>query len=419
MLVTMFKNVRLGWIALIFFIPQPNMWYKFHEFPLGKDFLDFLFLSIFIGALIQKKEPMPNVGNNFIIIVFLIASYFSLLNSSLRFSLPLPVTTSNFLLFEWKNYAQMILLYFITLMAVRDDKDIQNILYTMAIAIFLIAFRNYRNFSGPSSFRYDRRASGPFFTVGLGANHFGSFIAHYASFFLGLFVFEEKTKIKLFYLLVLITCLHPLFFSYSRGAYLATFGAIIFIGCLKKRTLLIGLLIVVIGWQTLLPVSVVERISMTQDESGNIEASAGSRFELWDMAIAIFQQSPIIGVGYNGFAFSIPSDQRYISAGIELTDTHNFFVKLLCEQGLFGLVLFFLLMAKAFMSGFKLYRTASKSKYRGLGLGFCACIIATLASNMFGDRWSYFVMGSYFWIIWGLVDKCLYFEAKKELEEAR
>jgi hypothetical protein len=24
---------------------------------------------------------------------------------------------------------------------------------------------------------------------------------------------------------------------------------------------------------------------------------------------------------------------------------------------------------------------------------------------MFGDRWSYFVLGDYFWIIWGLVDR--------------
>jgi hypothetical protein len=37
---------------------------------------------------------------------------------------------------------------------------------------------------------------------------------------------------------------------------------------------------------------------------------------------------------------------------------------------------------------------------------------------MFGDRWSYFVLGDYFWITWGIVDRgILISEASKQKAE--
>ena len=43
MLVTIFKEAKWGLFLLVFLIPQSNVWYKFHRYPFGKDFMDFLF----------------------------------------------------------------------------------------------------------------------------------------------------------------------------------------------------------------------------------------------------------------------------------------------------------------------------------------------------------------------------------------
>lgn len=44
--------------------------------------------------------------------------------------------------------------------------------------------------------------------------------------------------------------------------------------------------------------------------------------------------------------------------------------------------------------------------------------MAFIITNMFGDRWSYFVLGDYFWITWGLVDRgILIAEASKQRAE--
>jgi O-antigen ligase len=152
-----------------------------------------------------------------------------------------------------------------------------------------------------------------------------------------------------------------------------------------------------LAWQTLLPATVVERISMTETAGGQLESSAAERVELWDHAINLFRQHPIFGVGFGAFGYTRPAGS--------LTDTHNFYLRMLSEQGVIGVGLFLVVLAAAFRSGWRLYDAAHTPFSRGLGLGFMACVVAVMVTNVFGDRWSYFVLGSYFFIFWGLVDR--------------
>jgi hypothetical protein len=80
-------------------------------------------------------------------------------------------------------------------------------------------------------------------------------------------------------------------------------------------------------------------------------------------------------------------------------------MKTLSEQGIIGLTLLAILFLKAFMSGSRLFRIGKSPFSRGLGLGFMGSVVAMIATNMFGDRWSYYAVGGYFWILWGLVDR--------------
>jgi putative inorganic carbon (HCO3(-)) transporter len=194
--------------------------------------------------------------------------------------------------------------------------------------------------------------------------------------------------------------IHPLFFSYSRGAYAAAAIALVFLGLVKNRKLLVLVTVIFVSWQTLLPVTVTERIAMTESPSGNLEASAAHRLELWEEAKDMFQENPFFGVGFGGFGLSV-------SSGETLTDTHNFYMKMLSEQGIIGISLFLLILALAFRSGWQLYREGQTSFYKGLGLGLAGCIVAASVSNLFGDRWSYFVLGGYLFVFWGMVDRAL------------
>ncbi len=396
-LAAIFKKAEWGLFLMVIMIPQPNVWYKLREYPMGKDFMDLLFFAIFVGILYQHKG-FEKTSNTIIIFLFLIISYLSLWNSSTQFSLPLPLTRSNELLEDWKNYAEMILLYFLVLGVVKNEDQQRTLIVLMSIVVLFIAIRSYRNFTGGAVFNYDKREGGPFEAVGLGANHFGAFIAYTCALFLGLAVIDQHKRRKIFYWAAVLFGLHPLFFSYSRGAYLAAFGILAFYGVLKKKSLLVVCLIILIAWQTVLPASVVDRIMMTETNSGELEGSAASRLRLWQQANSIFENNPVFGVGFGGFGLSVRDSQL-------LTDTHSFYMKTLCEQGIIGIIFLFMIFLKAFHSGWRLHKSGKSSFSRGLGLGFMGSVVALMITNLFGDRWSYFALGSYFWIFWAIVDR--------------
>lgn len=394
--VTIFQKVEWGLLLLVAMIPQPNIWYLLRGYPLGNNFIDLLVFAILLGIVFQGKG-FSRAPSSLVIIAFVIISYLSLWNASFNFSLPIPFTTANALFPDWKNYAEMILLYFLVFNVLKDEDQHRVFVVLISVVILLIAIRSYRNFTGGASFDYDKRVGGPFEAVGLGANHFGAFIAYYCTLFLGLFFFDTNRKRRLLFLATYLFGLHPLFFSYSRGAYLGALGALAFMGVFTKRSLLIIVMVIVIGWQTLLPASVVDRIMMTESASGRLDESAASRLYVWEHAYELFHDNPIFGIGFGGFGFTMPAGG--------LTDTHNFYMKTLSEQGVIGIIMLIIVLLAALWSGWRLLRIGSTPFYKGLGFGFVGCVIALIISNIFGDRWSYFALGGYFWIFWGIVDR--------------
>jgi O-antigen ligase len=391
------KRAEWALYLLILLIPLPNVWYKLQDFPLGKDILDVLELAVLLGIFVNKGGfDRPRWA--FTVTTLILIAYAALWNSALRFGLPMPVTDSNPFLADWKNYAQMIFLYFLAYNALKDENSQRTALTVLASVFLLIVVREFRNFAAGSSFSYDNRAAGPFWIVGLGANHFGAFIATYGAALLGLTLIDKHRTRRWIYAAGLLFCIYPFFYSYSRGAYVAAIAAIVVIGLVHKRVLLIGVLVLLVAWKTLLPPTVVERITMTRDESGQIEASAAHRLELWEHAEDLFKANPVFGIGFSGFGLTVERG--------ELTDTHNFYVKMAAEQGVIGLAAFAAILLCALASGWKLYRSARSDLRRGLGLGFMACTISMMVNNIFGDRWSYYMLGAYFWILWGIVDRC-------------
>jgi O-antigen ligase len=397
LLVTIFKDAKWGLLLMAMLIPMPNMWYKLQSYPYGKDIMDLLFFAVLLGIIIQKKG-FAKTDNSWMIIVFIVMNYASLWNSSMRFSLSIPLTTSNELLIDWKNYIQMILLYFLVLNVMKEEEQQKVLVVLMTLVVLFIAIRCYRNFSGGAVFSYEKRVGGPFEAVGLGPNHLAAFIVYTSAMFLGLYLFDNDKKRKWLYLVTVLFSLHPLFFSYSRGGYLAAMGVVAFYAILKKRSLLIVIIAILFLWQTVLPTSVVDRIMMTETESGELEGSAAHRLNLWEHAYDLFKENPVFGVGFGGFAYSVPEG--------ELTDVHNFYMKTLSEQGVIGLFFLLLMLFMAMRSGWLLFKKGEGMPfYQGLGFGFTGCIIAYAIKNLTGDSWSYFAVNGYFWIFWGLVDR--------------
>lgn len=409
---SIFKKAEWGFYILVGFISQPNIWFKFQDLPIGKDYLDLIFFAVLIGIFINKRS-LTITNNLYFIFIFILYNYLSLWNSSIRYFYPFPISTSNELVIIWKNFTMMILMYFIGINVIKNEQQQKIIILIIALVILNISLRNYRSFAGGMSFVDDHRLVGPFWAVQLGSNHFGAFIADYSAAIFGVALFKIDKKIRWLCLAAALLSVHSLLFSFSRGAYVGALLAMLFFGIFKKRNILVLLTIILISYHTLLPPSVVERVNMTKDESGQLETSAASRLRLWQNATDLFLQSPLYGVGFEGFRL-----YREGQYGAILTDTHNYFIKNLCEGGIIGFIILLIILYAAFRSGWRLYKTGSSQFQKGLGFGFLGCILSLIATNMFGDRFSYVELGSFFWIFWSLVDRGILIsnEAKHPVE---
>lgn len=390
--------------------PLPTLWYPTHQFMFGKDTQDLLIIATLLGAMINKGglQRTPHLGWILAIGVY---TYLALWNCALRFGLDAPVTQANPYLSDWKNYVLLMLVYVAAYNAVRTEAQVR-VLVTISIGVLLFMVqRELNSFVAGSSFSYGSRANGPFWVVGMNANHFGAFVAHFGALALGMALMEKHPVRRAFYAAAFVGSLYPLLFSYSRGAYVAVLAAMTVYGLTRHRWMLGLVAVFAIVWQGVLPESVVERITMTTEgEEGELEASAAGRVEVWEHARTLFLQSPIFGIGLNGFMTA--------RAGETLTDPHNYYLKVAAEQGVVGVALLLGMLLSFLASAWRLQRDAHSPFARGLGYGGVGMMVAVLATNAFGDRFSQLALGSTLFLMMAAIERMRTIEAQAAAEGA-
>ncbi|MEY4750854.1 MAG: hypothetical protein RIQ60_3068 [Pseudomonadota bacterium] len=385
---------KAEWSLYLFSVlaPLPSLWYPTHQFVLGKDTMDLLFVGAAVGMWVQgKRSPSPQ-GR--LILASIVYSYLSLWVVSSYFAFAAPVTLANPVLADWKNYAIMLSWFFLAQALISSEAHARVLMNIMLGVLLFMCWREISGFAAGSSFSWSRRAEGPFWIVGLNSNHFGAFVAQTGLLCLGLAAYEDKRSRRWLLYTATLLSLYPLQFSYSRGAYLGFLAGLFVLCLLRYRTLLVIAVAVLLFWDTVLPESVVERISMTGGgEDGALEESAALRLVMWDLARDIFATKPVFGIGFQGF--------YYASIGLPLHNVHNYFLQTAAEQGVIGLALLGAVLMLGCYTGLTLWRRADSSFLKGMGLGTLAYSVCVAVVNVFGDRYSQLALGSYFFLLLG------------------
>jgi O-antigen ligase len=117
-----------------------------------------------------------------------------------------------------------------------------------------------------------------------------------------------------------------------------------------------------------------------------------SRADLWEVAIEVAQDHPLVGVGAGGFTQVEPT---YAASNLSLLrvdlvnkayPTHNTFLTMLTDYGMVGLALFVALVALALLLGVQAAWAFARADQRELELlarGVVAAVIAMLTAYMF------------------------------------
>lgn len=216
------------------------------------------------------------------------------------------------------------------------ERTMKKLVYLMMFLLMSIAITQYflypdlRNlmYSGwdPHAFR----VFGLFFDVAIAG-------AVYGIFFLIFFLNTSSRTIRriVFSFLFFI----GLLFTYARGTYLALTASLFIFLLLKKKVFLFLLFLIILAIALfVLPRPSGEGVNLLRTFS--IE----SRLEDYGQAIAIWQTSPIVGIGYNHIRAE--KDSYFHGLDIGLSDSHagasfhSSFLMILATSGIVGLALF-------------------------------------------------------------------------------
>ncbi|MFB3897366.1 MAG: O-antigen ligase family protein [bacterium] len=236
------------------------------------------------------------------------------------------------------------------------------------------------------------------------ANAYAVFMSILVSFCLGLMVYLRNLN-RFWRWLTSITLLLTginLLFTFSRRAWLGVIMATLFVGILSNKTkiilrlgviVLVGLLIAALV-QPLALSALWSRISTFDPSNITIK----ERLDEWNILITRIYESNLLGLGLGTLG---PVSVYYNVPGATLT--HNSYLLVFIEMGIFGLLTLLWLLATILYFGIKLYRDIKVKESRAIILGILTGLISLIISAVGGVTFVIFPLTLYFWLFVGLL----------------
>lgn len=373
------------------FLPYRTLRDHFLDYPLGGNVVTVLVVCVILGAMIHGKR-LPGSKLYAIWLFFGAYLYLSMWLGAALGNAPAPLWISDPNFATWKDYMLIPLIFMAAGMVVEDRKAVRTVLLLTAVSLFFIdrSFLLETLSRSWTTFDEDKRSAGP---LGYGSNQTAAFLAQFAMLFWGLGQFLKRKKAKLLTYCLVATTLLATLYTFSRGAYLAVLVTVFVLGLLKDRKLLLIGAVFLLTWQTVVPTAVSQRVNMTQNANGKLEASAQERVNLWENAKSAIASDPIFGIGFGSYQLTSHVDG--------LRDTHNWYVKVMVETGAVGMLLVLFMLQQMVVLPYRLFRKAEDPLYRGLGLGVLLAVCSCLVANCFGDRWTYLEINGLLWVLVG------------------
>jgi hypothetical protein len=211
------------------------------------------------------------------------------------------------------------------------------------------------------------------FSVLQSPNELGSYMALMTPILAGLAVYERDRWRKWLYAAGVPLCGLTMFFTSTRGAWVALALAILIMSVLFERRLLLALMVfAVIAF--FLP-TVQHRIGELLSPVYWMQATASGRIFRWMTAYDKMATNPLFGIGTGRFGGAVAS----LSYGSIYSD--NYYAKTLAETGLVGLTLFIAMHLALIRDVLKRGARVAAGRRRFVYLGGLTGLIAVLIHN--------------------------------------
>jgi O-antigen ligase len=217
-----------------------------------------------------------------------------------------------------------------------------------------------------------------------------------------------------------------LFFSYSRGSWVALIIGILFAFLMHrnwvKKILILSIAVLFIAGSWLLANYHYMRFAPDHDRTifhtdfsehmaatiNMKDVSNAERFYRWVAGMRMFVEKPVTGFGPNNFypsyrPYTLNVFETWVSNNPEHSSVHNYFLLTLAEQGIPGLILLILLWFGMFFRLQYLYNKLQNQYDRIVAITVATMLAMILSINLMSDMIETDKIGSLFWLCVGFV----------------
>ena len=308
---------------------------------------------------------------------------------------------------------------------IQSQTDIKKLVLLLLVPMFFVVIQTLvRHAWYGFSFVDIKKTVFPFFRNHV--NYSSMLVCLLAVAFAMRYLTPKENKYRKWISIAILIGLIGLFFSYSRGAWVALVVGICFTFLMKwnwvKKTSIIALSIILMAssWlfvehhymrfapdhdRTIFHTDFSEHIAATINMK---DVSNAERFYRWVAGLRMFVERPVTGFGPNNFynnyrPYTLNSFETWVSDNPEHSTIHNYFLLTLTEQGIPGLLLWVLLWIGMLFRLQYLYQRLQNPFYRTVTITVAVILAMILSINVMSDMIETDKIGSLFWLSLGFV----------------
>ena len=290
------------------------------------------------------------------------------------------------------KYIEYFIVFFMMVNHVRNADQIKRFLICLFLTCFIVSIIGMLQIPGGG------RVSAPFEGEIGEPNTFGGYLLFIGIVAAGLLAKADNLKTKQIMAVLILCSIPPFLFTQSRTSYLALIPALMVLGFMTDRRLIIlGVLIIGLMVSPLfLPSAVKNRILYTfnqpeaqgQIQIGEIrlDTSTSARLVSWKQAFQGWTQHPLLGHGVTGYGF---------------VDAQ--FPRVFVETGILGFTAFCYLLFSIFKVTLNNLKSLKTPYFQGLGIGFFAASVGLVVHALGANTFIIVRIMEPFWFFAGII----------------
>jgi len=376
--------------------------------------------AIIVLLIINKRLKLNEYLNNAILILIFLQLLLFTFNIFVSLA---PVLSLKYLLAKLWFYTALII---IPLVVLRSEKDFKKTFWYFFVPLMLTVFYTIFNHALTGfGFEDVNSSARPFYvnhviyacTLGMSLPIVVGAIGWY----------KENKLVRLILILSVIILLFAIITSYTRTTWLSIIAALAAIVVFNTKYLKLSIFVALIGVATFCYYLVdnntymkyapnYQKTVFNQEDFGkHMEAtvemsdiSGMERIYRWVAAVNLIKHNFWFGTGNNTFyptykSYANPAFVTYVSDNPEKSSTHNYFLMVFSEQGVFGFIIFSMIYLWSIIKTYSIYRRSNDKFIKTLMTSCFAVLVIFLVHLALGDMVEVDKNGGIFFVIISMI----------------